>query len=171
MVNSLVSKVAIAVFFGSLVLACDQAGNTNGEPGSRWKNRVTTDPVDGSRTMQLLIGAVNRLQSQKDRAVLVLNCESGTTDVYVIWRQYLGIYDVEVSWRVGTDTAVTETWSLSTDNEATFAPKPVELIKRMMNNDLFLIKTTPFGSAPVTIEFNTAGLKTEVAELRKTCGW
>ena len=171
MVNSLVSRVVIAIFFGSVMLACDQAGNTNSEPRSGWKNRVTTNPVDGTRTVQLLIGAVNRLPSQKDRAVLVLNCESGTTDVYVIWRQYLGVYDVEVSWRVGTDPAITETWSLSTDNEATFAPTPIELIKNMMNNDLFLIKTTPFGSAPVTIEFNTAGLKTEVAELRKSCGW
>jgi hypothetical protein len=41
----------------------------------------------------------------------------------------------------------------------------------MMTTDLFLIKTTPFGSDPVTLEFNTAGLKTEVAELREACAW
>jgi len=117
------------------------------------------------------MGTVNRLASEKAHVILVLTCTQGATNAYVVWRQYLGVYDPEVTWRVGSDPSVSETWVLSTDSEATFAPEPVELIKHMMTNDMFLIQTTPFGSTPVTMVFNTAGLKFEIAELRDTCAW
>ena len=119
----------------------------------------------------MMITAENQLESQKGRAALVLSCEGGVTDVYVIWRQYLGTYDLDVTWRVGSNPDVTESWSLSTDSEAIFAPEPVQLIKHMMANELFLIKTSPFGSSPVTLHFNTAGLEKEVAPLREACSW
>jgi len=153
------------------VPACDQAGTPQREYKPRWQKIVDTDPQDGAKDIQMLLAAVNRLPSQKDHVILVLTCKQGAINAYVVWRQYLGVYDPEVTWRVGSDPSVTETWALSTDNEATFAPEPVKLIKHMISNDLFLIKTTPFGSVPVTMEFNTAGLKTEVAELRETCSW
>lgn len=159
------------MIFILLVPACDQAETPQREYKPRWQKIVDTVPQDGTKDIQMLLGAVNRIPSQKDHVILVLTCKQGTTNAYVVWRQYLGVYDPEVTWRVGSDPSVTETWALSTDHEATFAPEPVKLIKHMISNDLFLIKTTPFGSVPVTMEFNTAGLKTEIAELRETCAW
>lgn len=171
MLNSLINKSAIAISASLLVFACDQAENTPLEPKPRWQLVVDSDPQDGSKTAHMMITAVNRLESQKDHAALVLSCAGGTTDVYVIWRQYLGSYDLDVTWRVGSDPDVSETWSLSTDNEAIFAPEPVRLIKHMMVSELFLIKTSPFGSSPVTLQFNTAGLEKEVTPLREACSW
>ncbi len=119
----------------------------------------------------MLIGTTNQSISQQSNVILVLTCKQGLTSTYVVWRQYLGAYDPEITWRVGSDPSITETWSLSTDGEATFAPEPVALIKQMMTNDLFLIKTAPMEKPPVTVEFNTAGLSTEIFELRKACAW
>ena len=161
----------IVIVFTLFVSACDRAETPQSEKKSRWQIIIDTNPIDNSKSVQMLIGAVNPLPSQDKDAILVLSCMQGSTNAYVVWRRYLGVYDPEVTWRVGPDPSVTETWVLSTDNEATFAPEPVKLIKPMMTNDLFLIKTAPFGSGPVTIEFNTAGLKTEVTELRETCAW
>ena len=169
--SSIVSRIVSAILFSLFIPACDQAGTPQSEYQPRWQKIVDTNPLDGSKDVQMLMGTVNRLPSQKDNVILVLTCTQGATDAYVVWRQYLGVYDPEVTWRIGSDPSVTETWVLSTDNEATFSPEPVELIKRMMTNDSFLIQTTPFGSAPVTMAFNTAGLKTEITELRETCGW
>ncbi len=171
MLDSIFSRIIILMIFTLLVPACDQAETPQREYKPRWQKIVDTVPQDGTKDIQMLLGAVNRIPSQKDHVILVLTCKQGTTNAYVVWRQYLGVYDPEVTWRVGSDPSVTETWALSTDNEATFAPEPVNLIKHMISNDLFLIKTTPFGSVPVTMEFNTAGLKTEIAELRETCAW
>ncbi len=169
--SSISNRIVIVIIFSLFFSACDQAEEPQSEYQPRWQKIVDTDPLDGSKDVQMLMGTVNRLPSQKDNVILVLTCTQGATDAYVVWRQYLGVYDPEVTWRVGSDPSVTETWVLSTDNEATFSPGPVELIKRMMTNDSFLIQTTPFGSAPVTMSFNTAGLKTEITELRATCGW
>jgi hypothetical protein len=169
--SSISNRIVIVIIFSLFFSACDQAEEPQSEYLPRWQKIVDTDPLDGSKDVQMLMGTVNRLPSQKDNVILVLTCTQGATDAYVVWRQYLGVYDPEVTWRVGSDPSVTETWVLSTDNEATFSPGPVELIKRMMTNDSFLIQTTPFGSAPVTMSFNTAGLKTEITELRATCGW
>lgn len=171
MLNSFIRRSLIAFSTSLLVFACDRAEDIPLEPKSRWQLVVESDPQGGSKTVHMMIAALNRLESQKDHAALVLSCDSGTTDVYVIWRQYLGTYDLDVTWRVGSDPDVSETWSLSTDNEAIFAPEPVRLIKHMMSNELFLIKTSPFGSSPVTLQFNTAGLGKEVAPLREACSW
>lgn len=170
-VYPLVRGIVLSIIFGLLLPACDQGENAASENQSRWQSIVAKDSTGESGKVQLLIEAVARSSSQKDRGVLVVSCERGTTDVYIIWHRYLGIYDPAVTWRVGSDPGETETWSLSTDNEATFAPKPVDLIKRMMTNDLFLVKTTPFSSSPLTMEFNTAGLKSEITKLREMCGW
>ena len=169
--NAIFSRIVIAIIFSLFIPACDQAETPQSEYQPRWQKVVDTDPLDGSKNIQMLMGTVNRSTSQKDPVILVLTCTQGATNAYVVWRRYLGVYDPEVTWRIGSDPSVSETWILSTDNEATFAPDPVELIKHMMTNDMFMIKTTPFGSAPVTMAFNTAGLKTEVAELRETCAW
>jgi hypothetical protein len=171
MLNSVISKSAIIISVALLASACDRAGDTPAKPASRWQLAVDSEPGGESKTVHMMVAALNQLESQKGRAVLVLSCEGGATDVYVIWHQYLGTYDLDVTWRVGSDPDVTENWSLSTDNEAIFAPEPVELINRMMTHDLFLIKTSPFGSSPVTLQFNTAGLEKEVTPLREACSW
>ena len=171
MVNSISRSVASVIILALFVPACDPAEPPPGAYEPRWQKFVDRDPLDGSKDIQMLIGAVDRLSSQQNKVILVLTCTQGATSAYVVWRQYLGVYDPEVTWRVGSDPSVTETWALSTDSKATFAPRPVELIKQMMTNDLFLIKTTVFGSTPVTVEFDTAGLKAEITELRETCAW
>lgn len=171
MIQSIFKRISIAVFLGAFIPACDEAVNTPGGSESRWHRVVSSDPADGSRIVHTMVAAESRLESQKDRAALVLSCERGTTDAYVIWRQYLGTYDPDVTWRVGSGPDVTETWSLSTDSEAIFAPDPIQLIKSMLANKTFLIKTSPFGSSPVTMQFNTTGLAAEALVLEEACGW
>jgi len=171
MTQSLLARIFAALILGSLISACDQAETTSAKNVSRWQVVVDTNATDGYKTAHLMVAAENLMESQKDRAALVLTCEDGSTDVYVIWRQYLGTYDLDVTWRIGSGEEMTELWSLSTDNEAIFAPEPVKLIKNLMMDELFLIKTAPFGSGPVTLVFNTAGLEAEIADLGTDCGW
>ncbi len=169
--GSIFNRIVIANILALLIPACEPTETPQSEYQPRWQKIVDTDPLDDSKDIQMLIRAVNRAVSQQDNIILVLTCKQGITGAYVVWRQYLGTYDPEVTWRIGSDPSETETWSLSTDNEATFAPEPVTLIKRMMTHELLLIKTAPFGKPPVTLEFNTAGLSTEITELREACAW
>ncbi len=164
-------RIILTIFVALFVPACEQAETPQNEYQPRWQKVVDSNPSDGSKNIQMLIGASNDLPSQENPVVLVLSCAHGITDAYVVWRRYLGVYDPDVTWRVGSDPSVRETWLLSTDNEATFAPEPIELISQMMTSDSFLIKTTPFRSDPVTMVFNTVGLKNEIIALREACAW
>jgi hypothetical protein len=169
--GSIFNRIIIIVILLTLLVSCDQAPTSKNEYAPRWQKYVDTNPVDGSKDVQMLIGTTERPVSQTGNVILVLTCKQGVTSAYVVWRQYLGAYDPEITWRIGTDPSITETWSLSMDSEATFAPEPVALIKQMMTNDSFLIKAAPMEKPPVTVEFNTAGLSTEIHELRKACTW
>lgn len=161
----------IALVIGSFLSACEKPETASSGIESRWQSVVNKNAADGSKTVHLMVTAENRMQSQKDRAALILSCEGDSKDAYVIWRQYLGTYDLDVTWRVGSGEEVTELWALSTDNEAIFAPNPEELVKSMMADELFLIKTAPFGSGPVTLVFNTQGLEAEIAAQQENCAW
>ncbi len=169
--GSILSRSAIVISSILFVPACDEIATPQIEYRPHWQKIVDTNPLDGSKDIQMLIRAVKRTASQRENVILVLTCNQGTTSAYVVWRQYLGTYDPEVTWRVGSDPSVAETWSLSTDNEATFSPRAIALIKQMMTHDLFLIRTAPFGKSSVTLEFNTGGLINEIDELREACDW
>ena len=171
MLTPAIKILAVAIISGSLLTACDPGGGSSSDYQAHWQSIVSTDPANGTKSVQMMVGATDRSPSQQTPVALVLSCQNQSTDAYVIWRQYMGVYDVEVNWRAGSDETVEETWSLSTDNEATFAPEPVQLIKRMMGSNLFLIKASPLGSGPVTHVFDTTGLQTEVTALREACGW
>jgi hypothetical protein len=160
-----------AIVSGLLLPACDPGKEPKEDYQPHWQSIVSTDPSNGTDIVQMMVPATDRSPSQQNPVALVLSCHNRSTDAYVIWRQYMGVYDLEVNWRVGSEETVAETWSLSTDNEATFAPEPVQLIKRMLGSNQFLIKASPYGSGPVTHLFDTTGLQAEIAPLRKACGW
>jgi len=166
-INTVIGLVAVL----GIATACDSQKPEDAEPPGRWQKIVEIHPRDRTRAVQMMITADNPLPSQKDIAALVLSCQKGETDAYIIWRQYLGAYDLDVTWKTGSAPEVSETWSLSTDSEALFAPDPVAFIKQMMIYDSLLVKTTPIGSEPLTLVFNTEGLDQEVADLREACKW
>ena len=161
---------SIALIMLSLT-ACDPKQAPDPEPAGRWQKIVEIHPQDRTKVVQMMIAAESRLPAQKDTAALVLSCQSGETDAYIIWRQYLGSYDLDITWKAGTSPEVTETWSLSTDNEAVFAPEAIKFIKQLMIYDVLMVKTTPFNSEPLTLVFDTTGLDQEIDDLRKACKW
>jgi len=154
-----------------LLFGCDAEKQTESQPAGRWQKIVEIHPQDRTRVVQMMIEAQNHLPEQNDLAALVLSCQKGETDAYIIWRLYLGTYDLDLTWKAGTAPEVTETWSLSTDNEAVFAPDAIQFIKQLMIYDVLMVKTTPFNSEPLTLVFDTTGLDQEVDDLRKACKW
>jgi hypothetical protein len=165
--------VALTCFFVSVVLlsACDAKNAAVTEPSGRWQKIVEIHPQDRTKAVQMMRPAENRLPGQKDVAALVLSCQKGETEAYIIWRQYLGTFDLDVTWRAGTAPESTEVWALSTDNEAVFSPAPIAFIKQLMIYDILMVKTTPFSSEPLTLVFDTTGLDQEIDEFRTACKW
>lgn len=135
-----------------------------------WIITNETNPIDDSRTVQLVLEATSG-KSKWDKSVfLVARCQSNTTDFFIGWNDYLGS-EAYVLTRIGDNKAVTSEWSISTDKQATFQTKPISFLKKMSEANKFIAQITPYNENSVTAIFDTSGLNNALKPLRETCNW
>lgn len=136
----------------------------------KWNISVDVNPIDDSKTVTLILNADSGKNKWGKTVFLVARCKSNATDLYIGWNDYLGS-EASVLTRVGTNKAVTQRWSMSTDKKATFHSKPILFLKEMLGSPKLVAQVTPYNESPVTAIFNTAGLDNAIKPLRETCGW
>ena len=144
-----------------------------------WRVTRRTNPIDDSPTVVLSLAAETGLSRWGDPIIFYARCQSNTTEVYVHWDTYVGddsrsAYSTwkNVTVRIGSRPAETQRWSVSTSNDATFAPYWAgDLLKDMLGADRLVLQMTPYGESPITAEFNTSGLHVVLEDLAKTCNW
>ena len=102
---------------------------------------------------------------------MVLRCQSNKTESYVSWQDYLGGDDVWVTDRIDSKEPSTLKWGLSTDQKASFHPKPLEFIKALYEAQTYVAQVTPYNESPVTALFDLSGVKSVVTAIRKECNW
>lgn len=137
-----------------------------------WSVSETKNPIDDTPTVVLRLEAVSGRSRFGDAPTLLLRCSSKKTDVYVSWYQFMGSDAVDVTTRIGHGGAITTSWSLSTDNKATFYPgSSVKFIKSLMEADTLVVSATPYSESPVIAIFPLAGLSEKITPLQTACGW
>lgn len=147
-----------------------QPVDTNLSGVGDWNVNVEINPIDDSTTVTLILIAESG-QSTFGRPIgLIARCRSNETDVYINWNDYLGS-EARVLTRVGSRTAQTSRWSISTDNEATFHPRPIVFLRELLEVDRLVAQVTPYNDSPVTAIFNLAGIANAIQPLRETCEW
>lgn len=147
------------------------------DPG-KWQVSRSTNPIDDSPTVVLTLRADSGQSTYGESIVFIARCQSNTTEAYIIWNDYLGDdssrgYDQKyVTVRIGDAAPEEQTWGISTDSEATFAPGWAgNLLKRMLESGRLVVRTTPYNENPVTAIFDTSGLHVVLPELAETCHW
>lgn len=152
-------------------LAGPQSEPTKIAGKGKWQVSVNTNPVDDSKTVVLALRADSGKSKWGKPVTLIARCKSNTTELYISWNDYLG-RNGKVLTRVGSQSAVTKDWGLSTDSQATFHPRgTINFIKKMMEADKLVAQITPYNESPVTAVFDTAGLENAIKPLRETCNW
>jgi type VI secretion system (T6SS) VasI/EvfG family protein len=137
-----------------------------------WGVSESTNPLDDSPTVILRLPAASGRSRMGEAPALVLRCSRKKTDAYINWADFLGSDEATVTTRVGKGRAETGSWTLSTDNTATFYPSgAVSFIKSLMRVDTLVASTTPYNESPVTAIFVVTGLAEKVGPLQKACGW
>ncbi|WP_075180167.1 type VI secretion system-associated protein TagO [Neptunomonas phycophila] len=147
-----------------------QAQPTRIDGKGKWNVSVDINPVDDSKTVTLVLDADSGRSRWGKSVFLVVRCKSNSTDLYIGWNDYLGS-EADVLTRVGDNKALTSRWSMSTDSKATFHPKPIPFLKKMLQSTKLVAQVTPYNESPVTAIFNTQGLENAIKPLRETCGW
>ena len=124
--------------------------------------------IDDSKTVTLILEADSGKDRWGNAVYLIARCKSNQTDLFINWNDYLGS-EADVLTRVGNNKAVTQRWSLSTDNQATFHSNPIPFLKKMLQSTKLVAQVTPYNENPVTAIFNTTGLENAIKPLRETC--
>jgi type VI secretion system protein VasI len=146
---------------------------TTSSAAPTWDVSETTNPIDDSPTVILSLDAGSPMATAlKGEPSLILRCKSKETNLYIRWGSFLGSDEVAVTTRIGREPASRKSWTLSTDNQASFYPgSPIGFIKQLMAADTLVAMTTPYSESPVTATFAIAGLSEKIEPLRKACGW
>ena len=144
----------------------------------KWEVQRSSNPLDDSQTVVLALDADQGSSRWGNKVQLYVRCQSNISELFIVWHDILGNDGglrnkfKRVTIRVGSDTATTQDWGLSTDSKATFAPgSPIPLIRNLARTDSFVAQITPFGAAPITAIFDTTGLTEALAPVMEVCGW
>lgn len=144
-----------------------------------WSLNKSDNPLDDTKTVTVSLTSKSGVSRSGDPIVFVGRCKSNKTEVFVDWRDYLGddSRDVYSAWkdvtvRIGKTLAQSQRWGISTDRKATFAPNwPGKLLKDLLDQEVLVLQTTPYGENPTTAIFEVSGLRNVLGELATTCGW
>lgn len=140
----------------------------------KWQISTATSQIDDSKNVNLWVMADDYIKSGYDevRPKLFVRCSENKTSAFITWDLYLGLDSTSMLTRLDSENAVTNSWSISTDNKAVFTKaNDVTYVKSLFGHDRLLVQITPYGANPVIAIFSITGLKEAVTPLRKACKW
>ena len=142
----------------------------------KWQVQKEISPLDDSTNVYLSIRANNSVKGWLDQytPTLQIRCKENTTEAYVAVGMSIAntLYDTaKITLRFDKTKAFDIQMSESTNGEAVFFQKPIQMIKRMMKHDRLLFQFTPFNSSPAITTFDLIGLGETIKPLRENCNW
>ncbi|HEK2751515.1 TPA: hypothetical protein SMT72_003554 [Proteus mirabilis] len=147
----------------------------NNDIESKWGVFKEKSQLDDTETVILSVdgdSAINTSLLGASIPTLIVRCQNNKTQLYVVWGAYLGIDDIKVSYRIDKNKAITNWWSISTNNKSSFYNgNTISFIKSMFNKNNLFMQLTPYGENPVNVNFNITGLESKIKPLRNSCGW
>lgn len=170
---------------GVLTTASDRrfTKNMNACYGSKeeiWRTSDSTNPLDDSKIVIATGESDVDLTNGTEKTIkLTIRCQSGKTEMWIAWDEYLGddSNDVYADWkrvtvRIGKEKARTERWGISSDGVASFAPgSPQTMLRQMAKSDKAVFQTTPYNESPITATFKLDGFGKAVEPVANKCGW
>lgn len=114
---------------------------------------------------------------KRHRPTLVLRCMERKTEVYIETGMSAAVVygntdKARVRVRFDQSAPTSELWGESTDNEAIFAPSPIQFVRMVHKSNRLLVEFTPFNASPVFISFDLTGFGDDrLRRLSSTCEW
>jgi len=161
----------------------------------KWVCSREIDPIDDTEIIAFILYSDSGKSVSGKPIRLVLRYQSGKksgkTRLYINWYDYISGYyfggnyfnETPVKYRLGNEEAKTGYWSISADHTATFyltklsffkipsSKHTIKFIRRLMEIDRFVAKTTPYNENPTTAVFDIRGLKNAVEQFNDILHW
>lgn len=137
----------------------------------QWLFSDDRNPIDDTTTTTAMLQANSGSGIYGDPINLIFRCRSGDLDAYVAWESFLGLDDVMVTHRIGSQEAEQSYWGLSTDYQATFYPGTAQhFISQLAAYDTFVAQVTPYAESPITATFELNGIEVVASDILSACG-
>jgi type VI secretion system protein VasI len=140
-------------------------------PRGKWQISTSKNPIDDTETVLVSLEAESGRGKYGRKVKFVVRCMSNKTEVFVDWDSFLDLEQIQVISRIGENKAETLLWDVSTDRKSSIRPRPIQFLKDIMNSDILVLKTTPYGDNTITAIFDTKKLDKALELLRDVCGW
>lgn len=110
--------------------------------------------------------------SHDAKTALIIRCDDGEVDIFVVFDDYLGSDSILVTSRVDKQKPVKGFWSISTDSQAAFYPiNQKKLLRELFAASQFVIRATPYNENPKTLIFDVKGIYNGLMQHEATCRW
>ena len=144
------------------------------EPAGRWAVALDRSRMDDSLTVTLSLGADAPIKAwlKVVQPSLILRCKERALDTYVAIQTAAAVElggGHTVRLRFDGEAPNGEDWLESTDHAGLFAPEPEVFLNRLRSTDRLTMEFTPFNAPPVTMSFDTRGLRYHVNRLIDAC--
>lgn len=184
--TSLLVKVILGLF---LLMVLGNLAKTNSSdapvvssskpvPKDNWQISRSVSEMSNTKTIIIGISAESPIQAWLSTPTpkLIIRCKEKSTDVFVntgtAAQPEYGNYDsATVRLKLDDDTPYKEEWNESTDKEALFAPRAVNLARKLVKAKKFLFEFTPHNANPQIAKFDLNGIEKYLPEVANTCGW
>ena len=136
-----------------------------------WRVSAQTSPIDNSRNVSLVLDANESIPGLGGpvQPALIIRCKEGRTEAYINWGVYLGLDTTTVLTRLDEEKATSATWSISTDNKASFHKRGDKFLVQLMGHQKLLAQVIPYGENPALVSFSLAGLDEAAKPLQEAC--
>lgn len=165
-------KKLIITFLSIMFPTLSMAEDVN-ESQDVWDISFARSEMDDTLKVTMSVQALEPIEKKGGvkRPTLIIRCSENSTDLYINYNIFLNTDSIKVEYRLDDEKSIKTRWNTSTDYKATFARKPINLIKSMFDKDRMLVRLTPYGDSPIMSKFNISGLKETIEPLRKACKW
>ena len=170
----------LALVLGALLPWMNPAAADTSPPTSEatWKVEREVDPILDTMNITASLGASGEKKSFfGDGKFVVLQCRESALELYIIWGRFGALgrsrrdaSGQHVTWRFDKNEPRTEPWGRSTNDNATFAPKPAEFARRITEHQRLAARTHPNKGGSLTAVFDLSKARPVVEEVMGACG-
>lgn len=167
---------------------------------SKWTASEKTDPLNGKTIITFVLQADSGKSHLVGKPIsLIIRWTAGKNELYISWGNYLGKEGSWVSTKFDDGAIEINSWSLSTDESATFLPERImtekdpvngnvrfkkrqknhdkneddiiRFIKQLRDSKQLIVRVTPFRESPLTAIFDIRGLGSIAQSYNERLKW
>ena len=143
--------------------------NSNIDGKGKWSINISENPLDDSKTTMLSLYANSGANYLGEKPMLGIRCKSGELSIMISWETFLNNDDVLLTTRLGNNKAIKELWGISSSLKTSFHPAPYDFFDKLIHEQKYVAKVTPYNSTPITAVFDLSGISKISKAISESC--